>query len=130
MEGSLSASYRIDKRQKLVVTTASGILTLADILDHQQRLLKDKDFDPGFSQLINFNAVKKFAVSTRDVRRLAGKSIFSPDARRALVAEKSDLVFGFSRMFEIIRDLRGDHRIRVFRDREQALAWLCSKRAA
>ena len=123
----MAASYRIDKQKRLIVSTASGVLTLDDVLRQQERLLKDTDFDPSFSQLVDFDDVTEVAVATDDVRRMAEKSIFMPGTRRALVAQKSDVAFGLSRMFEILRNLKGDEGVRVFRDRDQAIAWLFSK---
>lgn len=123
----MPASYRIDKQHRLIVSTASGVLTLDDMLQHQQQLLQDNDFDPSFSQLIDLDDVTQVAVATDDVRRIAEKSVFVPGTRRALVAQKSDVAFGLSRMFETLRNLKGDQGVRVFRDREQALAWLFAK---
>lgn len=123
----MPASYEIDKQQRLVTTIASGVLTADDIWDHQKRLTSDKDFDPSFSQLIDFNGVTELAVKIEDVRKLAETSIFSPDAWRALVIERNDLIFGFSRMFEMLRGLKGDHSIRVFRKRNEAIMWLFSR---
>jgi hypothetical protein len=120
----MPASYRIDKQKKLIISTAFGVLTLDDVLKHQQQLVRDTDFDPSFSQLVDFDEVTEVAVATDDVRRMAERSIFVPGTRRALVAQKSDVAFGLSRMFEILRNLKGDQGVRVFRDREQALAWL------
>lgn len=122
----MPASYRIDKQKRLVVSSAFGVLTLDDVLKHQQQLLKDRDFDPSFSQLVDLDEVTEVAMATDDVRRIAEKSIFVPGTRRAVVAQKSDVAFGLSRMFEILRNLKGDQGVRVFRDREKALAWLFS----
>ena len=123
----MPAFYRIDKQKRLIVSTASGVLTLDDVLKQQQQLLKDSDFDPSFSQLVDFDDVTEVAVATDDVRRMAEKSIFEPGTRRALVAQKSDVAFGLSRMFEILRNLKGDEGVRAFRDRKQALTWLFSR---
>jgi hypothetical protein len=123
----MPASYEIDKEQRLVMSTASGVLTVDDIWGHQKRLATDKDFDPNFSQLMDFNGVTEVAFETDDVRKFAETSIFSPNSRRALVVQRNDLVFGFSRMFEMLRSLRGDQSIRVFRNRNEALGWLFSR---
>ena len=48
----MPAYFRIDKERKLVMSTISGVFTLADGLAHQDILLKDLDFDPSFSQLL------------------------------------------------------------------------------
>ena len=34
---------------------------------------------------------------------------------------------GFARMFEMIREAKGETGVRVFRDREEALAWALAK---
>ncbi len=123
----MPASYEIDKKQRLVMSTVSGVLTVDDIWAHQKRLAKDKDFDPSFSQLMDFNGVTEVVIKTDDVRKFAETSIFSPNSRRALVVERSDLIFGFSRMFEMLRGLKGDESIRVFRNRNEAMVWLFSR---
>jgi hypothetical protein len=121
------ASYEIDKDQKLVFSTASGVLTLDDGLAHQDQLLADKDFDPAFSQLIDFTGVTEMAIDSAGVRALAIRSIFSHGSRRAFLVN-SELVFAFSRMFVLFRSLAGEHHIEIFRDRKEALDWLLSRR--
>ena len=49
--------YKIDRQRRLVMTTYSGVLTAADALGHQAKLLKDPDFDPTFSQLFDVTHV-------------------------------------------------------------------------
>jgi hypothetical protein len=58
----MPAYFRIDKDHRLVLTTISGVFTLADGLAHQEKLLKDPDFVPTFSQLIDFTQVAKVQV--------------------------------------------------------------------
>jgi len=119
----MPAFYRIDKEQKLVMTTASGVFDLATALSHQEKLLKDPAFDPGYSQLIDFGHVSKVQLSAEDVRRIAERSVFWPCARRAIFV-KDDLLFAFARMFEMLRENAGEKGIRVFRDIDDALAWV------
>lgn len=126
---SMPASYEIDKQKRMVVTTAWGVCTVDDVLRFREQVLKDSDFDPSFSQLADFTAVTQFDVTAGEVRMLAGMNPFSPDSRRALVAE-SGVVFGLARMFEILRGLKGETHIRVFRSRSEALAWLLEKEEA
>ena len=37
-------SYEIDKQHRLVITTATGVFTTEEVLDHAQRLKRDPDF--------------------------------------------------------------------------------------
>ena len=118
--------YKIDKERKLVMSTYSGVLTIADALGHQQSLPKDPDFDPSFSQLFDVTHVTDVQLTAEDVRTLARTSVFSPDSRRAILVD-SDLKFGLARMFEVLRDTMGEKGIRVFRDLDDALDWIFAK---
>ena len=122
----MPSSYVIDKERKLVITTAWGDCTADDVLEFRKQVLKDHDFDPSYSQLADFTGVTKVDFSPDEVRMLAAISPFSPQSRRALVAD-NQLIFGLSKMFGILRNLRGEKLIRVFRTRSEALDWLLEK---
>jgi hypothetical protein len=119
----MPVSYAIDKQKRLVVTCAWGACTAEDTLEFRRQLLKDHDFDPAFDQLADFSAVTTIDVTPADVRMLAGVNVFSPDSRRAIVVQ-GQLAFGLARIFETLRGLRGDHHVRVFHTRDEALAWI------
>ena len=118
--------YKLDKERKLVMSTYSGALTIADALGHQEKLPKDPDFDPSFSQLLDVTHVTDVQLTAEDVRTLARTSVFSPDSRRAILVD-SDLKFGLARMFEVLRDTMGEKGIRVFRNLDDALDWIFAK---
>ena len=125
----MPASYNIDKERRLVISTVSGVVTLADGLAHQRNLRNDPDFDPSFSQLMDFRQVIRVDLSGEDVRKLAQTTIFSPNSRRAMLVS-SDLEYGLARMFEILRETMGERGIRVFRDLNEALDWVLAKSAS
>ncbi len=118
----MAATYQIDKAQRLVISTASGFLTAADILTHQRKLLADPDFDPTCSQIVDCSAVTGINLSPDDVRAVTEMMIFSAESRRAIVVA-TDEQFGFAHMFKIMREAQGEYGIRVFRDRAEALRW-------
>jgi hypothetical protein len=125
-EGSgkcVSAFYKIDKKRRLVLSSGDGVLTKADLLGHMERLSKDPDFDPDFSQVSDFRQIDALEIGPEDVRQLAQRDIFSPRSRRAFVV-KDDLQFGLARMFEIHRELKGETGIRVFRTYDEAMDWI------
>ena len=122
----MPATYEIDKQRRLVITTGLGRVTLAEALAHQEQLRKDPDFDPSFSQIMDLTRITDFALEADDIRRLAQKTIFSRESRRAIVAS-SDLVYGLGRMYEILREIAGGDGIRVFRNLDAALDWIFSK---
>jgi len=118
----MPASFQIDKARRLVVSTASGFLTAADILAHQRKLLADPNFDPACSQIVDCTAVTGIDLSPDDVRAVTEAAIFSPHSRRAVIVA-TDEQFGFARMFKMMREAQGEYGIRVFRDRDEALLW-------
>ncbi len=125
----MAAYYRIDLEHRLVLTTATGVLTSEDIWGHMEKLSKDPDFNPDFSQLIDFRHVSKFEIEPQNVREFAERKLFSPQARRALLV-KDDEQFGLARMFQIHRELNGEHGIQVCRSLDEALEWVLAKKAA
>ena len=115
--------YEIDKKRRLITSTASGLITLPEIWAHQEKLDKDPDFDPSFAQLLDVTQVTKLKLSSEDVRRVAESNTLSTNLRLAIVATSS-LVYGMARMFQIFREMKGEEKTRVFRDRDEALAWV------
>jgi hypothetical protein len=121
--------YEIDKERRLITSTASGVITLPEIWAHQEKLDKDPDFDPSFAQLLDVTQVTKLKLSSEDVRRVAESNTLSTNSRLAIVATSS-LVYGMARMFQIFREMKGEEKTRVFRDRDEALAWVLGKDGA
>ena len=118
----MPASYKVDKARRLVISTASGFLTAADLSAHQRRLLGDSDFDPSCSQIFDCTAVTGIDFNAEDVGALAARTIFSPHSRRAVVVT-TDEQYGLFLMFKMIREGHGEYGIRVCRNREEAMRW-------
>jgi len=121
--------YEIDQDRRLVVCNISGFCTGDEVLEFHARIRNDTRFDPSFSQLADGTAITGTDVTPSRMRGLAERSPFSYDSRRAFVAP-SDLGFALWRVYEILRGLRGDSHVRVFRSRTEALAWLLDVRQA
>ena len=79
--------YKIAKDRRLVLSTASGVFTLADALAHQEQILADPDFNPQFSQLMDFTHVTKIDLSAEDICKLAERDIFHPTSSRAILGD-------------------------------------------
>lgn len=124
----MPADYKIDKQRRFVLSSGSGLLTSEDVLSHMNRISVDPDFDPNFSQLLDFTKVTEVGFGPREVREFAERDIFAPHARRAFLVQ-NDLHFALARMFEIHRELRGERGIGVFRQLEQAMEWLAAEDA-
>lgn len=124
----MPAFYKIDKQRRLVISTGSGVFSLADAVSHMEKLSKDPEFDPSFSQIADFTQVTRIELSGDEIRRLAQMGVFSAHSRRAFIAP-NETIFGIGRMFETLRGLEGEKGIRIFRNLEQALDWVFPKSA-
>jgi hypothetical protein len=125
----MPATYAIDKQKRLVVACAWGACTVNDALEFRRRIVEDPDFDPGFGQLADLTAITSIDITPGDIRMLAWSTPFSPESRRAIVAGDT-LAFALSRIYEMLRGLRGDRYVRVFHNRDDAIAWLLENEKA
>ncbi|MGD0909102.1 MAG: hypothetical protein ABSA96_16090 [Candidatus Acidiferrales bacterium] len=121
--------YKIDIGRRLVLSFGSGVLTREDILGHQDKLSADPDFDPAFSQLHDYTHFTGLAITPDDVRFIAGRTIFSPNSRRALLV-KNDVQFEIAKMVETHRGLNGETGVKAFRTLDEALDWISNAKAA
>lgn len=119
----MSAFYRIDKERRLVLSSGVGSLTKEDILRHMNLLSLDPDFSADFCQLMDFRQITTVEFGPEEVREFAERNIYSPKARRAILV-KNDLEYGLARMFEILRETKGEPGIRVFRSLNEAMDWV------
>jgi hypothetical protein len=116
-------SYKIDKEFRLVTSTAWGVITRQEIIDHQRKLAADTGFSPTYATIADFTRITKLEITAADIQVFAAKNVFAPNARRAIVVADSE-AFGLARMFEILRDAQGEEGIRVFHKLEDAREWV------
>lgn len=119
----MPTSYEIDSERRIIVVTVRGELRDEDLLEIHERLRTEPKLDPDFGVLIDLRSASGRDVTMGGVQDLIARPLlFSPQAHRAIVV-RSDLGFGMSRMYELLRrDLT--ETIRVFRDVEEARRWL------
>jgi len=127
---AMPASYVIDNRRRLVVTTASGCVTFAETKAHQDQLLNDPDFQPDLNQLVDCTAVTELKLSSEEARAIVERKLFSPASRRAFVSA-NPAIFGMGRLMEAYNDMAAaPSQVRVFRDLASARKWLGLEEAA
>ena len=119
----MPVTYKIDRKRKLVLSTALGLLTFHDASEYLGRLESDAHFSAGHGHLWDFAEVREVAFKDDEIAGLAGRPAFSASARHAFVAP-SDLAYGLARRFESYLELAGVTRVETFRDRDEALRWL------
>ena len=105
------------------------VATMADALAHQVNLRKHPDFDPSFSQGMDGTRIPKAELSREEVQQLACIPIFSPNSRRAILVT-GNVASGLARVFELLRDSRGEVGIRVLGNLDDALEWVLAMHTA
>jgi len=116
--------YVIYKDLRLVVSIGYGRMAYAEIKAHQDALLADPEFDPGFNQLIDMRGVATLDISIDEAKLAANRKLFSPGSRRAFLAT-SPSVFGMGRLLETYHEMSASpSRASVFYDLSSALEWL------
>jgi hypothetical protein len=119
----MPAEFRIDRGRRRVFTTGNGVLSWDDAVGHMERLSKDPDFDPAFSQLADFRKVTAFELTHDQIYDLANRRVFADGAKRAFVTE-TPTQFGLARMFQTYLSSKGAQGIRIFSNIEEAIRWL------
>jgi hypothetical protein len=110
----------------LLLARASGVFDDATLLAYVQRVIDDARYAEAHGDLFDMRDVTSFELTPDGLRKIATMirrtGLSSPHV--AIVAGTL-LSFGMARMFEMLRD---DIEVKVFHEREPALAWLRERR--
>ena len=116
--------YVVYKEHRLVISTASGVVSWDEIKARQDQTKTDPDFDPAFDQIVDLRSATRVELTGDQIRFLAGRRIFSSRSRRAFVAPNPG-IFGVGRMWETYDEFSNNPtEVRVFRDLHSASRWL------
>ncbi len=119
----MPVTYTIDPTRRQVTCAGQGILTKDELDAHIKRLQADPLFNRTYRQFWDLTDVNRIELTFPEMMWLAEKNIFAPTTPRAFLAP-TDATFGIARMFDMLRQARGETGIRIFRERAEALAWL------
>lgn len=119
-------SYAIDSRRRVVVTRASGALTVDDAVRVRLLLQSDPVFRSHFALLFDLREVTQVSMSFQALARLAATTVFAARARRAFVCA-TELQFEIAHSFSLISR---EHQlvVRIFNEPHTAEAWLTERR--
>jgi DNA gyrase inhibitor GyrI len=124
-------TYSIDTGERLIRTTCSGPVKLAEIQNHFRTLMEDPAATGRLDVLLNVSEARVLPQSSQLVSVSAELAAIRDKVRFgicAIVAE-SDAMFGMMRMFEVFAG-KYFRAIQVFRGTAEAEAWLAAQRAA
>jgi hypothetical protein len=119
----MPAAYTIDLARSLVLSRGWGVVTDRELFAHVRALTVDPRFAQHFRQLADLRDVTEVQqVTAATIREMVRLNPFWAVARRALVVT-SDEVFGWARMYQLLRDEWPDELL-IFRNVDDALQWL------
>ncbi len=119
----MPVTYTIDPTQRQITCAGQGIMTKDELDVHIKRLQADPAFNREYRQFWDLTDVIRIELTFPEMMWLAEKNIFEPTTPRAFLAP-TDATFGIARMFDMLRQAKGETGIRIFRERTEAIAWL------
>jgi hypothetical protein len=114
---------KIDAAARVVILEVSGDLGDPELLGLAEELEKAPEVEADFSLLMDLREASGKNVTSAGVRALAARPLVLSAASRRAVVVPSELGFGMTRMYEMLREERGGAP-RVFRDYDAARRWV------
>ncbi len=116
--------YRILPEHKLVVYCNWGVTPMEDVLEMSRRLRTDPDYISSYDGIFD-NTRLEHPYTSEEMRILAERRMEkNPSNGRLAVISPDDVVYGMSRMHQLIGEGSFPVQINVFRDAKSALEWL------
>jgi hypothetical protein len=93
---------KIDPRRRIVCSSFYGEVDDEELLRHRARIEADPDFNPGFSEIVDFSGVTLPAISEARLAGMAsGKSIFDGSVMHVVVTP-ADLPYKLARKYQVL----------------------------
>ena len=94
----------VDVAKRVVISEFSGEVTNEEFMRQASLIQSHPDFDPHFSEIVDFTAVTRTSLSTETIWTMATtKSLFLPTAKHIIIAP-ADSAFGLARMFQTLAE--------------------------
>ena len=113
----------VDHEQRRVFSTIEGTVTGDDMIKSRVNIRSEPNFNPDCFQLIDCKDINELKISARGIQIISSGEMICAGARRAFVVA-SDAAFGFSHMFQMVRE-QGSEETEVRRDMQEAQRGLC-----
>jgi len=113
--------YDNDKNKNIVYSYPSGLISMSEITEYFNKLVKDPNVGSDFIEIANLNEVTEFKFSYKEALQLP--NLFAEiknkkNHKGTILIGKKDFQFGMARMMSIISE--NDLTVRVVRSQEDA----------
>ena len=122
-------TFSFDIDTNIRTATYSGSITDNELITAYQDLLTKPDYNPTANDIVDLRKVDRLDVSADALRNLI--SMYTPvdqlghHTRLAIIAA-SEVTYGMSRMYEMLRGDEVPEEIHIFRNYDDAVLWLQS----
>ena len=100
----MPASLKVDVKNRTVYSSFEGLISDSDLLAHGSAIKNHPDFNPRFSEIVDFSKVTELRVTVGFINSLAKSgSVYSAASKHAVIAPH-DLSFGIARMYQILAE--------------------------
>lgn len=124
--GTMGVSHRWDGERGILLIEMIGVPTDAELLALAEGVAGNPEYPTPRRELVDLRGVETTEVSSTTLRRVT--EVFqaadrNPAQSRIAIVAETNLAYGLSRVYQALRS-RSPLRLEVFRDYEEALAWL------
>ncbi len=100
----MPASVKVDVHNGIVYSSFEGSVNDSELIAHGSAIRNHPDFNPQFSEIVDFSKVIELRVTVGFINSLAkSNSIYSAISKHAVIAPH-DLSFGIARMYQILAE--------------------------
>jgi hypothetical protein len=100
----MAVQLTIEAERQVVICTFTGEISDADLLSVHSLVKSHPDFNPDFSEILDFSGVSAGSLSTPAIQLVSQRpSNFNPPSRHVVVAPK-DYMFGLARMSQVFAE--------------------------
>jgi hypothetical protein len=124
----MSVEYEFDEENGVLYTRFFGVVTDEDLRAQAEAVAADDRIGPKTRELVDLTGIEEIEASPdtfEDIIRIDRAHAEKLSGSQTAIVAPTDVLFGYSRMFETLTDLReSPTRTRAFRTLEEAEAWL------
>lgn len=91
---------KIDRRRKVVYSAFYGKTTDQEVADHRAAIAGDPDFNPAFSEIVDFTGVTEVALSEASLTVMAKNPSLFQDSATHIIVAPADLVFNLASKYK------------------------------
>jgi len=117
-------NYRILPENRLIVFSNWGVTSLEEIFDLSRNLWSDPEISESYDAILDNTHLEEPFTSKEIYKLIESRDALKWTTGKLAVISPDDVVFGLSRMHEMMSENKSPSTIRVFRDKSSALKWL------